>query len=149
MTTNSPVEILSNENLDEREEFFDSENVESVNEEILENVEFGRPQRNRKPPDRYKDFIMEDGEFSLLTFEEAIDSKEKENWWKAIKEEMNSLKENNTWSFVDEKEAEGRRLVTSKWIFTVKGDGRYKARLVARGFQQKYKIDYDETYSLL
>ncbi|CAK1553247.1 unnamed protein product [Leptosia nina] len=114
--------------------------------------DFGRivePQRNRKPPDRYKDFIMEDGEFSLLTFEEGIDSKEKENWWKAIKEEMNSLKENNTWSFVDEKEAEGRRLVTSKWIFTVKGDGRYKARLVARGFQQKYKIDYDETYSLL
>lgn len=46
---------------------------------------------------------MEDGEFSLLTLEEAIDSKEKENCLKDIKEEMASLKENNTWSLVDKR----------------------------------------------
>ncbi|XP_062528652.1 copia protein isoform X2 [Bombyx mori] len=148
LTNENLVETLrSNDDMDEREEFLDSENTEGINEQVLENTRTGRPQRNRRPPDRYKDFIMEDGEFSLLTFEEAIESKEKENWLKAIKEEMDSLKENNTWSLVDKKEAEGRKLVTSKWIFSVKPDGRYKARLVARGFQQKYKIDYDETYS--
>ncbi|KAA5648034.1 hypothetical protein F3G58_33465, partial [Pseudomonas aeruginosa] len=108
--------------MDEREEFLDSENTEGINEQVLENTRTGRPQRNRRPPDRYKEFIMEDGEFSLLTFEEAIESKEKENWLKAIKEEMDSLKENNTWSLVDKKEAEGRKLVTSKWIFSVKAD---------------------------
>ncbi|CAM8902486.1 unnamed protein product [Rhodiola kirilowii] len=42
--------------------------------------------------------------------------------------------------------------ITCKWIYTVKtrSDGsleRYKARLVARGFQQEYGRDYDETFA--
>ncbi|CAM8884723.1 unnamed protein product [Rhodiola kirilowii] len=44
--------------------------------------------------------------------------------------------------------------VTCKWIYMVKirSDGsleRYKARLVARGFQQEYGRDYDETFRLV
>lgn len=40
---------------------------------------------------------------------------------------------------------------TCKWIFTLKyhHDGsieRYKARLVARGFKQQYRLDYSETF---
>jgi hypothetical protein len=44
------------------------------------------------------------------------------------------------------------RLITCKWVYKVKtrSDGsleRYKAHLVARGFQQEQGRDYDETCS--
>ena len=46
----------------------------------------------------------------------------------------------------------GRKLVATKWVFRSKHDIhgkiiKYKARLVARGFEQIYGKDFDETYS--
>lgn len=45
-----------------------------------------------------------------------------------------------------------KNIVTCKWVFSLKIDEhgnpiRYKARLVARGFSQKYLIDYNETFA--
>ena len=45
----------------------------------------------------------------------------------------------------------GTNLVSLKWVFDVKGSKgkieRFKARLVARGFTQKYSINYTETFT--
>lgn len=163
-------EGITNENADRDEEFLDasqiginmndvSENAEAnevnVNEAELENrveAELGVPRRNpprkRNLPSRFNDFEVDFlAECALLTYEKAVASSEKEKWLEAIEEEKKSLEKNGTWELVDEKEAQGRKLLTSKWVFAKKADGRYKARLVARGFEQKYKVDYEETYS--
>lgn len=65
-------------------------------------------------------------------------------------EEYNSLIKIETWELVQP--PAGRTPVSCKWVFKLKLDktgqvSRYKARLVARGLSQKYKIDYDETFS--
>ena len=63
--------------------------------------------------------------------------------------EYKSLMENKTWELV--KLPEGRRAIGCKWVFRVKYDSngqveRFKGRLVAQGYSQKYGIDYDETF---
>ncbi|KAG7543090.1 Ribonuclease H-like superfamily [Arabidopsis thaliana x Arabidopsis arenosa] len=72
------------------------------------------------------------------------------NWRNAMSEEINAQFKNHTWDLVPATAA--RHIITCKWIFTLKFnvDGsiaRYKARLVARGFNQQYGIDYSETFS--
>jgi len=85
------------------------------------------------------------------TYEEAIDDPNYGPQWKeAIWEEINSLVANGTWK--EELRLEHANLVSTKWVFTVKGnpDGtleRFKARLVARGFLQVYGEDYTDTFA--
>jgi hypothetical protein len=65
-------------------------------------------------------------------------------------EEYEALLSNNTWDLV--LRPPGANVVTGKWIFKrkLKPDGsldRYKARWVLRGFTQRPRVDYDETFS--
>ena len=57
---------------------------------------------------------------------------------------------NQTWTLVER--PKGKNIVDCKWVFAIKADEtgnpiRYKARLVARGFSQKYLVDYNETFA--
>jgi len=102
--------------------------------------DIGRPKRTRKLPEKFQDYVM-------LSYEEAISGEEKEKWKLAIDEEKKSLIKNKTWKPVNPEEAKGK-VISCKWVFTVKREGRYKARLVARGFEQEEGINYQETYSI-
>lgn len=117
----------------------DDEDEPEIN--VLELRE-GRPpgRREVRLPPRYDDYV-------LMTYEEVLKSPEKEEWKRAISEEKKSLDRNHTWDLVNKEEAKGHKVLTSKWVFRVKSDGSYKARLVIRGCQQKYGIDYMETFS--
>jgi hypothetical protein len=71
-------------------------------------------------------------------------------WTQAIKEEMEALLKNDTWTLVPL--LEGKKAVGCKWVFSIKhkADGsieRYKARLVAKGYTQTYGVAYQETFS--
>ena len=80
---------------------------------------------------------------------EARASPQKKEWDSAMKSEMKSLMHNNVWDLVEL--PNGRSEVGCKWVFKKKSDSegkvkRYKARLVAQGFAQRYGQDYDETF---
>lgn len=70
-------------------------------------------------------------------------------WRKAIENEIQSLNENETWEIVASPKT--FKLLGTRWVFKLKdepgGKRKYKARLVARGFQQKEGIDFHETYA--
>ena len=84
------------------------------------------------------------------TLKEAKLSPEWPEWEKAIQAELKQLREMGTWDLVDP--PKGREPITNKWVFVKKlgKNGellKYKVRLVARGFTQQPRMDYNETYS--
>lgn len=108
-----------------------------------------RTQRERRAPNRLGEWVYSCNIVPDPTgVEEALASDDAAEWKKAMDNEMNSLKTNNVWKLVDK--PENQKIVSSKWIFKKKlgPDGSvcsYKARLVARGFEQT--SNFDETFS--
>jgi hypothetical protein len=71
-------------------------------------------------------------------------------WVAAMDSEHEALLCNRTWKLVPR--PKGRNVIGCKWVYKVKrkADGsieRYKAWLVAKGFKQRYGIDYEDTFS--
>ena len=109
-----------------------------------------RPRRNIQMHPKYRDYHTESQKEGMLTYtyDECMESEDSEKWKKAIKEEKNSLYQNKTWIYVNREKAMGKKILTSKWVFKIKDDGRHKARLVVRGCQQKEgEIDFKDTFS--
>jgi hypothetical protein len=80
----------------------------------------------------------------------SLNAKDAKKWHIAMQEEYDSLVINNTWFLVPL--LKGSKPISYKWVFKIKYgvDGeveRYKARLVARGFTQTFRVDYNETFA--
>ena len=90
-----------------------------------------------------------------ITFDEAMNSRDKIFWQEAIKDELNSLNKNKVWKIVKRpyKTIDGKRpnIIDSKWVFKRKldkdGNTKFKARLVIRGFKDRNIYDLSETYA--
>ena len=160
--TKLELEIVKPEK-DEEEQMQEESNEQQVQEERQEG-EIRRSQRVKKPVIRYG--FQDVADISTIqaqhvafraseideptTIEEALSGVHSKQWKTAADAEYQSLMENDTWELVNL--PEGRKVVGCKWIFRVKYDGkgkveRFKGRLVAQGYSQKYGIDYDETFS--
>ncbi|KAF0736210.1 hypothetical protein Ae201684_007233 [Aphanomyces euteiches] len=77
-------------------------------------------------------------------------SDEKDHWEATIRKELDSIKANGTWKYVQA--PEDRKPLKTTWVFRVKekSDGiieRFKARLVAKGFLQIKGLDYSGVFA--
>lgn len=84
------------------------------------------------------------------SYDEALQVAERENWIEAMDEEMDSHKKNCTWELVEPDR--NIKPLSAKWVYCIKtrANGevdRYKARLVIKGYEQVYGVNYTETFS--
>jgi len=89
------------------------------------------------------------------TYKEAISGPDADFWKRGIESEISSLKKYNTWKLIPRSETNGKKVLTSKWVFVEKqkvdANGKMtpfpKGRNVVRGFQQVQGVDYGETFA--
>ncbi|KAL6490090.1 hypothetical protein MHYP_G00004350 [Metynnis hypsauchen] len=129
-----------------------------------EQVERRYPVRERKAPEYLKEYQCKadcDNETENVdyfyrvtygvpkTFREAMNSEKSKLWDDAMKEEMQSLTENETFTLTPL--PRGKQAVGGRWVYAVKentdGSEICKARYVAKGYGQVEGIDYKETFS--
>ncbi|RDX81141.1 hypothetical protein CR513_38214, partial [Mucuna pruriens] len=109
------------------------------------------------PPSLFQDSVVKPegelvhfaliAEVGLVEFDKAVTE---EKWLKAMKEEINSIKKNLTWELVDP--PSNKKPIALKWVYKVKVNPKgevvkHNARLVAKGFLQKARINYGEVYA--
>uniref|UniRef100_A0A1Y1LCN3 Endonuclease n=1 Tax=Photinus pyralis TaxID=7054 RepID=A0A1Y1LCN3_PHOPY len=132
-----------NSNVQEINEGFEVKIVEDKHENPEENKQQAEPNRSKRVVKLPS--WMQDYETSFIsvqnepqTYDEAMKRSDRDKWAQAIRDELNVLQENNTWTEVEL--PDNRRALNSKWVFKTKicenGELQHKARLVAKGFEQ-------------
>ena len=69
-------------------------------------------------------------------------------WQEACLTEVKILEDKKTWTLVPR--TEEQKVLDGKWVLKIKDPDRnpvYKARWVARGFQQQWGVDFFETFA--
>jgi hypothetical protein len=83
-----------------------------------------------------------------VSYNDAVDDTK---WRESMADEWKSLAKLKTFQFVD-KLPPGKKAIRCKWVYKIKTNAasvitRYKSRLVIKGFEQQYGIDYTETFA--
>lgn len=128
----------------------EEEDTESEQEQQLR-----RSKRKARKPSYLTDYcavalqaetVMDD---LLQDFKDIETRNDKEEWYRAIDEELSAIRSNNTWTLTEL--PKGKRAINSKWVFKIKygetGNTCHKARLVVKGCSQRKGFDYSETYA--
>ena len=134
-----PAVDTSNDNIDE---------AHIISDELQAGPRYNLRDRSTiHPEDKYGFPSMNAIISEPATYQEVASIPE---WQLAMSEEFADLDRTGTWDLVPL--PSHAVPITCKWVFKIKtkSDGsieRYKARLVARGFQQTQGLDYDETFA--
>jgi hypothetical protein len=126
-----------------------------VTHPLTESMEIRRSTREKRPSFKLRSAfsVRIRTIYEPISYREAVKHPYSTQWQKAMKEEFEALDRNKTWDLVDEDTAlkSGKREIGCKWVYKLKrnanGSRRFKARLVIRGFEQEYGIDYTKTFA--
>ena len=83
-------------------------------------------------------------------YTDAVTSTDAKEWKDSMRREYESLAPNDTWTLMPL--PEGKKAIPCKWVYKIKEATRaapmtYKSRLVAKGYKQKFGIDYEDTFA--
>ena len=88
------------------------------------------------------------GEHSIPdNYHDIMRSPDRDLWLKSREEEFTAHLDNQTWTLVPR--PPDAAIVDSLWTYAIKDEDppRYKSRFCAKGFSQRYDINYEETYA--
>jgi hypothetical protein len=119
-------------------------NVDNNKKDNVEKYQEMKP--GNVPKELYKDIFE-----CPKTFHEAYDHKDlflRNLWREAIKKEFHKMIELKVWKRIKQDQIPSNRCcVKCKWVFDIKRDGKFHARLVACGYSQIPGVDFTEIYS--
>ncbi|ESN99298.1 hypothetical protein HELRODRAFT_162817 [Helobdella robusta] len=106
-------------------------NTDNNRESQVVQTETRYPKRDRKPPKRFDEYYSNNEienetdycckmSITPQTYSEAMSSPYSADWYKAMKIEIDSLIENNTYEL--KQLPEGRKSVGGKWVYSIKLD---------------------------
>ena len=74
------------------------------------------------------------------SYQEVLNLEKSEKWLAISQEEFDGLTEMGVWKLVDC--PSDRKTIKFRWTYVLKSNGRYKVRLVAKGYTQVQGLDY-------
>ena len=76
------------------------------------------------------------------------DPSQRDKWRQAIRKELGDMNKRGVWRKIKRSEVpRDRRCVKCKWVFKIKRNGVFRARLVACGYSQIAGVDFTENYA--
>jgi len=93
--------------------------------------------------------ISIDDTVELITYKQTVKSSLCDKWKMAMKNKIQSLKNNNMWDIVNM--PSNQHVLKGHWVYKVKCDAHdqvscYKAHWVVKGYEQQFDIDYDQIF---